>query len=514
VPIDVVGPPARFSRNLVAAPARLPVRALFSSAVLHVLFVLLVLRLPILVFGPERHLERREIQNAVIYYDLGLVHFLKSLPSIQSPGPGGKPGQGNRPDLPLARGSTAFHPKLTIVSNPPRPDNKRQTIIQPASPPDLRITQELRLPTVLMGNPVAVPKPQLKLHVQMPRAPVRQESKPEAPVLKIYAVPSDFPVTLAPAVNDSPHLPVPLPSALLASARAPVSANRTASAGAGEQVSDPSGASGLLVIGVDSSGIARLLALPPGNQYGAFAVSPAGGQPGSPGGVPGGVVGGGTGGAGTGGDGSTGVGSGGSGGGGGGSGTEGVVTIAGGSGTDAGVAGSLAYSASNSAVVPAITYPQIRKNSLLVYTGPVGGGGLGLYEALRGGKIYTKFLPMPGKSWVLQYSAPEKPASKSSPGSRRPVIQVGEGVVPPEPVERFDFQRLPVPEEKADKLIVLKGVIRADGSVDELKLYQGVQPDMDQAALAAFGRWKFKPALQANRPAAVEILVGIPARVP
>ncbi|HJY87485.1 MAG TPA: energy transducer TonB [Candidatus Acidoferrales bacterium] len=366
---------------------------------------------------------------------------------------------------------------------------------------------------MLVGNPLAVPKPRLELHLEMPHnAAVRQESNPEAPALKVYAVPPDFPLALTPTV-DSPHLPVPMSSSLLASAHAPRSSNQTANSG-GEQAGDPSGPSGLLVVGVDPSGVARLLALPPGNRYGDFAISPAGGQPGSPGGGPGGVEGGGTGGGGNGGDGSTGVGSGGSGGGGGGSGMGGGVTIAGGSGTDGGFAGSLAYSPPNNSLLPVLVSPQIRKNNLIVFTGPMGGGGLGVYQALSGGKIYTKFLPMPGKSWVLQYCVAEKAAARSAPRPRGEVVQLDQGLVPPEVLERYDFERVPIPEEKAGKLIVLRGVIQADGSVAELKLYRGVQSDMDQAAVAAFSRWKFKPALRANQPVAVEILVGIPARLP
>jgi Gram-negative bacterial TonB protein C-terminal len=517
VPIEVLGPPARLSRGLLETRTRRVGRggALFSSVLLHVFVVLLLFRVPMLLFAPEEHPQHRGTEKSVIYYDLRLVNLLKSLPSIQSPGAGGKPGRGNRPDRLPPRGSTAFHPKLTIVSNPSLPDNKRQTIIQPASPPDLRIMQEPKLPTVLVGNPLAVPKPRLEVHLQMPHnAPVRQESRPEAPTLKVYAVPSDFPLALSPAVNDSPHLPVPLSSALLASARAPRSANQTANAGPGEQAGDPSGPSGLLVVGVDPSGVARLLALPPGSRYGDFAISPAAGQPGSPGGVPGGVDGGGTGGGGSGGDGSTAVGSGGSGGGGGGLGTGGAVTIAGGNGTDAGVAGSLAYSPPDHSLLPVLVSPQIRKNNLIVFTGPMGGGGLGVYQALPGGKIYTKFLPMPGKSWVLQYCVAEKAAAKSAPRPRGEVVQLDQGLVPPEVLERYDFERVSVPEEKAGKLIVLRGVIQADGSVAELKLYRGVQSEMDQAAVVAFSRWKFKPALRANQPVAVEILVGIPARLP
>ena len=171
--------PTRFSRSLVETRARLPKRALSTSALMHVFVAVFFLRLPFLL-PPERHLAPRTSDTAVIYYDLGLVHFLQSLPTIKSPGPGGRPGQGNRPDRLPALGSTAFHPKLTIVSNPPRPDNTRQTIIQSTSPPDLRITQELRLPMVLVGNPLAVPKPRLELRLQAPRsAPVKQEPRSE-----------------------------------------------------------------------------------------------------------------------------------------------------------------------------------------------------------------------------------------------------------------------------------------------------------------------------------------------
>ena len=59
-------------------------------------------------------------------------------------------------------------------------------------------------------------------------------------------------------------------------------------------------------------------------------------------------------------------------------------------------------------------------------------------------------------------------------------------------------------------MIVLHGIIDKDGAVQKLNIYQGVKNLADQAALAAFDRWKFKPALENGKPIAVEILVGIP----
>ena len=158
--------------------------------------------------------------------------------------------------------------------------------------------------------------------------------------------------------------------------------------------------------------------------------------------------------------------------------------------------------------------PHLRRNSLVVSTGPIGGGGLGVYGVLRGGRIYTVFLSMPGKHWILQYSrrheASPSPRSDSGGGT----IKLEIAVAPPDPEEQFDFTRTPVPQEKRNKLIVLHGLIREDGSVDELEVYQGVDPRMDRAALSAFQQWKFKPALRENQPVSIEILVGIPVTVP
>jgi TonB family protein len=93
------------------------------------------------------------------------------------------------------------------------------------------------------------------------------------------------------------------------------------------------------------------------------------------------------------------------------------------------------------------------------------------------------------------------------------VARLDHGLVPPDAEKQFDFRRPPVPPDKADEFIILRGVIREDGSVDKLRLLRGVVPLADQAALAAFARWKFRPALRQGKPVAVEILVGVPAQV-
>jgi hypothetical protein len=163
-------------------------------------------------------------------------------------------------------------------------------------------------------------------------------------------------------------------------------------------------------------------------------------------------------------------------------------------------------------VYPVSRHLSVRKSSIVVSAGPVGGGGLEVYDVLHCGKIYTIFLAMPGKNWTMQYC--QKPGTEgvTPPRSTSTFVHMDSGLVPPDlDVEtRYDFRRLPVPQEKAHKLIVLKGILGADGTVGGLEVFQGILPQMDQAAKSAFSRWKFKPAMREGKPVPVEILVGVP----
>ncbi len=502
--------PHWLSRNLSVARIHLPGRSLFVSILLHVSVVLFLVRVPRALLSPDQFAQTHRTNATRIYYDLRMLDVLKNMPRVAPPGPGGRPGHGTIPQKPPALGSTAFHSRLTVVSNPPRPDNHRQTIIQPNSPPDLRINAELRLPNVLLGNPMVAPRAPLKYRPNAAKPTVRKrEIDTEAPVPSITATAPDLKlISLDPAIAQ-PRLPVPIASGV-AAAR-PI---RNSSAGSvtGTDGSDPAAgdASGLLILSVDPDGGSPLLALPSGNRYGAFSISPAGGQLGSPGGVPGGVPGGGSGGAGAGGDESTGVGRGNIGGGGGGSeGGAGILSINGGGGA-AGGYGTLPAAIAPRMVFPVYSPPHVRKNALVVSAGPVGGGGLGVYRALPCGKIYTIFLPMPTKNWILQYCTRDSPTQNHNSPTRTAVVHVDPGILPPDPDEKYDFRRLQVPEDKAHKMIVLKGMIREDGSVGDLHVYQGVLAEMDEAARTAFSRWKFKPAMRAGKAVMVEVLLGIP----
>jgi TonB-like protein len=488
-------------------------RSLIGSVALHAAGILLLLRVADTRVAARNSTYVARVDTERIYYTLPLIQQPKPMQRIAPPGPGGRSGRSAQPEDAPKLGSTTFHPDLTVISNPIHPDNNHQTIIQPASPPDLIIKQDLKLPNVVFGNPMAKPKAPLQYYSnpvkpnEMAQTKVEDVAAPQAsatdPGVKLTSL-------VAPTTSQ-PRLPVPL---ALTPGAAPVASTASARASggmAGEP--NPGEPKGLLIMGTDPFAGGASIALPPGNKYGAFSISPSGGEPGSPGGAPGGGGGGGTGGPGAGGDESTGIGSGRSGGGG-----SGLASEAAPISVNGGVAGNHATVDALIAlgtVFPVISPAHISRNAFVISAGGVGGGGLGIYQALQCGRIYTIFMPMPTANWTLQYCQQQQDDAQhkadSSANSR--VIQMEAGLVPPDPIEKFDFRRMPVPSETS-KMIVLKGTIREDGIVDNLKVYQGVLNEMDEVALAAFSKWKFIPAKRGGKMVAVQILVGIQVSSP
>jgi hypothetical protein len=550
VSFPVLREPVKLFRGTPVAPFRFAGRAISGSVVLHVCLVLL---LPFLLsYTAAREIAANaaiEEPQRVIYYQIPKHDPFEKLPRITPAGEGGQPGAGEIQALLQKIGSTTSARKIVIVSKPVHPDNKRQTIYQPATPPDLHIDMDLKLPNIVGGPTVPVAKP--KVHVDpsssRPRQVQRAATKAIAPT--ISALNAAMPTNLAPATVLKPHLAVPLNESrpkqtqvVIGQANAPslsesnvataanlgdtyrsgqpaapeapatdAEASGSGKASKNNEIQTAGDGSGIVVIGVDPAEAATLASLPPGNRWGDFTIAPGGGQPGAVNGSENGTPNAGSHSSGGGGDRVPGVGPGFAGGGGGNSGSPGNLSIS-------GETGAASQNALDATIFREMVYPipstmVFRKNALVVSAGPMGGGGLEVYGALHCGKIYTVFLPMPGRPWTLQFcqsGATVKPVVQS--GSA--VVHMEQGIVQPDVTTRFDFKRLLVPFEKKNKPIVLKGVIKDDGTVADLKVYQGIVPVMDEAARVAFSRWKFKPAIRDGKNIAVDILVGIPTEEP
>lgn len=485
--------------------------AFFSSCLLHFSIVFFLLAVPFWALLPH---PTQSFKLPQIVYHFHEIELPKDLPSVKPPGPGGQPGKGTHPERAPKKGSSGFHHSATVVSNPPHPDNNFQTIIQPHVNPAKIIHINLRLPNVVLGGtlpvpgPPAVPPPPLKLTIT---SALKTLTIPKPSVVSMKPPDLTIPASDMPNMPAIPVPPPPLPP-LVTKKAAPKDLNITAVATQGLQATSNGSVTTLLSLSLTPGPPSEKISIPAGNRYGAFTISPAGTHPGAPNGYNGGSPTGGSGGPGSGGDSSTGVGSGYKGGGGGGPGVNGLGLSTTGNPGAAGTtnAGSLPASTLAKLVYPILRPPPKNRFAMVVTAGPVGGGGLHVFGVLKGGKIYTIFLPMPQKNWILQYSIinnPDKPKVTQSNGA---TLKIDFGVVPPAVEKRFDFHRPTLTAEQKKRMIILHGIIGVDGRVKDLTIYQGVENVANQAARAAFAKWRFQPAVRKGKPIPVEILLGIP----
>jgi len=500
-----------YFHNIPLLPRRFAGKQMGVSAVLHgFAFMLLPFVMRFLPFQVTQAANVADRDQQVIYYHL--VNPDSRQPArMVAPGPGAAPGSGLQPELPPIKGATSSQ-MLFAVSHPKLPDNNHQTIIQPLSPPELRIKADIKLPNMLLAKP------------QPPKVPLHFSPKEVKPLQQA----SREVVTIAPSLAQA-NVQQPLTDQLLATVIQPKLAVPIGAAPAPNMPSSTRGSStevgapeiegngtpgqGLLILSTNPGTSSDMVALPPGNRYGDFSVAPGGNGTGAPGGQPNGSPTGGTGGGANGGTNeATGTGSGASGGGGNG-GSANLVSIPGSGGENSKSLGNLEAEHLVFAL-PKLT--GLRKNTMLVAAGPMGGGGLGIYGALHCGKIYTIFLPASGKNWTLQYcQTPAEGQSAARPKQTySSVVRMEEGIVPPEPELRFDFKRTPLPQEKLHKYVILKGRISEEGKVADLVVHQGLSDEMDAAAKRAFEQWTFKPAVRGGKPISIDILVGVPSDPP
>jgi hypothetical protein len=500
----------KYFQDIPLLPRRFAGKQIGISLLLHLFaFLLLPLVMKYLPFQVTEAANVPQRDQPVLYYRLSMPD-IRQPARIQPPGPGAAPGSGTQPELPPIKGATTSQ-MLFAVSHPKLPDNNHQTIIQPLSPPELRIKTDLKLPNMLLAKP------------QPPKVPLQFNPKEVKPLQQ----PTREVVTIAPtltpanvqqpltdqllATNSQPKLAVPIGAA--PAPNMPSSTRGSATdVGAPEIEGNGTPGQGLLILGTNPGTSSDMVALPPGNRYGDFSIAPGGNGVGSPGGQPNGSPAGGTGGSATGGaNDSTGAGPGVSGGGGNGTSTGGV-SIPGSGGENSRSLGNLEAEHIVFAL-PKITGP--RKSTMLVAAGPMGGGGLGIYGALHCGKIYTVFLPAAGKNWTLQYCQTPAAVSQAAPKKTyTSVVRMEEAIVPPEPETRFDFKRTPLPLDKLHKYVILQGRIGEDGKVTDLVVHQGLSDEMDAAAKQAFSQWTFKPAVRGGKAIGIDILVGVPSDPP
>ncbi len=462
------------------------------SFILHCVAVAAMVYLPSLVpaeVPPERG-SMQEVER--LYYRVPareLVRTSKSSATGQRRLAASKPA--SVPDPPVS--SAPKESLAAIVSKPPHPDNLHQTIYQSAAPPDLTIKTDQKLPNVvIMGQNLQPIKPSYISSYARPAPIERKPFAEPAPPTTNANSPNSTGLIL-PITNSNPHLMIPV----VGGGGSPLARTATPAEGPSSNAPD------LVVIGDNPAEASNLLSVPNGNRWGEFSIAP----PAQPAGSGDGAAGGtnaksgkdDNGAAGKDGRGISGA-----------SGAAGPVDLG---GAGDGASGMLASNLALSLVYPvAQPVTAIRRNTMVVSAGSIGGGGLNVYGALNCGRIYSIFLPMPGKTWPLQYCDRSSAQNGAAASARVGELRLEKPLVPPDVDlnHRYNFKRIAVSAPNVNKSIILKGVIEADGTVQKLIVYQGVSTELDEAARLAFSRWRFKPAMRDGKPVAVDILVGIP----
>jgi TonB family protein len=498
----------------------IPQRALAASFGTHVL-LLWVLLLPI---WARVHWGGQKPQLALPQIELTWYQPGQDLPLLSPLGPPHRPsprGARNRPLPP--RGADAYNPRQTILSFPMRITHPRQLLIEPAAPQQApKILPPLPNIVQLAPTPV-VPPPRIAQSTASPVAEWRTIPNvplPEIPIDEKHL--AELNIASSPLVNGRPLMPL-----------APSSAHPMATDhGATEE-----GAAPALPLLPDGSAPQEIIALsttpappppklevPSGNLSARFSISPDGLRRGVPGGSPNGAAGAN---GGTGGDANSAGGLAGGGGkaegtGGGAHGGPEGLSISGGNnrngapGNESGGEGRGLAPRHNPRAALRIPIVPIMPNSRSLAAGdapvaPLKPGGLapGMKpeEILGHKRIYTLYVNMPNLtsatgSWILNF------AELTAGGPQLPTDLTG-----PVPIRKVDPKYPPaLKAAHVEGEVILYAIIRADGSVDSIQVLHSVDPQLDQYAVQAFARWKFRPAMKDDEPVALESIVRIPFR--
>lgn len=104
-------------------------------------------------------------------------------------------------------------------------------------------------------------------------------------------------------------------------------------------------------------------------------------------------------------------------------------------------------------------------------------------------------------SWILKFIELADEPERAGP------------LEPPDPVRKVD-PKYPAYLEAAgtEGEVVLDAVIERDGSVRQIRVLRGVDPELDHCAVEAFAQWRFRPGRRAGRAIELEVVAYIPFR--
>lgn len=482
---------------------RFPRRGLLVAAVAEV--CLLLLPWPNLPAAPRKN-------HAFDNTQLTWSGPVDDLPLLDMPRVKTAPHVKNADQVPPAPGADAFHPRQRIFTDPSRPTHPRQTLVNPAAPPDApKILPEM--PNVVhLAQTAAPPRPQLeisqqalaKLHPRSKKSAATTDApSPDLPNLETK--PADISLASQQTGPARPKLEINAGSAPRVAERkqagevavvpdvAPANSNAAA---ASSQT--------LIALSASPAPPTPVVPVPEGNLAARVSISPEGKKPGAPGGSPASntSAGGGSsaGGATSGGDNSL-----------------GIVVSGGDPKPHAGISGlgnARGFSESKPQAYLKRADPNAPVEDEPVRIGPPNFAalppGAAPEQIFSRRRVYSMNVNMPNfnsatGSWIIHFSEMHLAAAPGGNGT----------VNAPGPVHKVD-PKYPTTlmDAHIEGEVILYAVIRKSGAVDSVQLVRGVDSRLDANAMAAFSEWRFEPATRDGQPVDLEAIVHIPFHAP
>lgn len=121
-------------------------------------------------------------------------------------------------------------------------------------------------------------------------------------------------------------------------------------------------------------------------------------------------------------------------------------------------------------------------------------------------KYYTLTINMPNLnsstgSWIIRFA-------ELHPSGERGDLAAPVATSKADPAYPQDLMH-----DRVEGTVVLYAVIRADGSIGEVRVLNSVQDQLDSNAIVALRRWHFEPGSKNGKPVEVEAVVQVPFRV-
>ncbi len=472
------------------------------SAVVHILAVVFPFRMWSMVHSASSEPAQKQAEVA---WAGGSKILLPYIPALRAENRKTAP---RRTRETARHGADRFHPQQTIISKPEVVTHPRQTLIEPAAAPEP--------PKILTPLPQIVEWPNLPKPVAPRRhlrldSRTRMQQKLARPRPKIAA--PDVRAALPEMTFTSEHPDLPKPALeVKTNARPSFEAEKRTDEAAPEihatPIADVAGQK-LVALSVNPVPPAPNLEVPSGNLSAQFSMSPDAKNPGTAGNAA--------------------------------------------SGHEVAAASKRAGSARGSEI-PGIAIVGGKRGPAANIAGPPGpsGGGLGLggrpmapglprqpgvpaltadetrtpaqsireriktvlnpAALLEPGRIYTLHVNMPNLAsvtgtWTLNF------AELDENGKEVPGALEAKGIEGPEPMRKVDPKYPPAyMSARVQGDVILYAIIRRDGSVDSIEVVKSLDPLLDQNAMEALARWKFRAAQREGRAVELAAIVTIPFR--